>query len=226
MHGVVGGGVRVAEGGSFKDGFLACAIAEALPINSLGFGSNRMMNIAGRTAAAAVVGGTVSSATGGNFANGARSAAFAELFNSVAHEVRDTTTGKYKETVFASGALQVEAYSTATLFKGNSNIEQVIDIRSERPLSTIHKGTFFDASYGQDGSATCGTSTLSFGATADNRYITDISIPIGSKSSIGVTYYFDPRVIQNNVEHIGNILAQAKTPRVFPMPGMPIPAFP
>ncbi|MGD9108231.1 MAG: RHS repeat-associated core domain-containing protein [Gammaproteobacteria bacterium] len=95
VHGLVGGGLQVAEGGSFKDGFLSAAVAEALPIGSIG-GKDKDLTpriIAERTAAAAIVGGTVAAAEGGNFVNGAKTAAFAELFNDLNHLGAD----KYKQ---------------------------------------------------------------------------------------------------------------------------------
>lgn len=89
-HGMVGGGIRALEGGSFKDGFLAAAVAEALPIDSIGGGGqSRIITIAERTAAAGVVGGTVAAAAGGNFSNGATTAAYAQLFNDSMHEMMD-----------------------------------------------------------------------------------------------------------------------------------------
>jgi RHS repeat-associated protein len=95
VHGLVGGGIQAAEGGSFKDGFLSAATAEALPIGSIG-GKDAELKpriIAERTAAASLVGGTVAAATGGNFVSGAKTAAFAELFNDLNHLGAD----KYKQ---------------------------------------------------------------------------------------------------------------------------------
>jgi hypothetical protein len=90
VHGAVGGGIRTLEGGSFKDGFLAAAIAGALPINSIGDAEqSRILTITQRTTAAGIVGGTVAAATGGNFANGAKTAAYAQLFNDLSHETME-----------------------------------------------------------------------------------------------------------------------------------------
>lgn len=99
VHGLVGGGLQVAEGGNFKDGFLSAAVAEALPIGSIG-GKNAELTpqiVAERTAAAAIIGGTVAAATGGNFVSGAKTAAFAELFNDVVHKlIQDYYEAKFR----------------------------------------------------------------------------------------------------------------------------------
>jgi len=92
VHGIVGGGIQVAEGGSFTEGFLVNATSEALPVGSIGelHGTGGDVSvIAERTAAAGIIGGTVATAIGGNFANGAASAAIAELYNDCAHSVRE-----------------------------------------------------------------------------------------------------------------------------------------
>jgi RHS repeat-associated protein len=87
VHGLVGGGLQVAEGCSFADGFLSGAVAEAVPIDSIAHGERSPLALAERAGAAAVVGGTVAAATGGNFANGAETAAFAQLFNDEMHDL-------------------------------------------------------------------------------------------------------------------------------------------
>jgi len=86
VHGLVGGGLRVAEGGDFQNGFLAAAASESLPIQKIGnLRKNPMITIAERTGSSVIVGGTVATMTGGNFVNGAKTAAFAEMFNDTAH---------------------------------------------------------------------------------------------------------------------------------------------
>jgi hypothetical protein len=89
-HGVVGGAMSAAEGGSFKDGFIGAAVSAALTpmitsqfscLGTAGALDSSWQQIAARTAIAAVVGGTASVATGGKFASGALTAAFLHLLN-------------------------------------------------------------------------------------------------------------------------------------------------
>ncbi|MGD9108081.1 MAG: RHS repeat-associated core domain-containing protein [Gammaproteobacteria bacterium] len=87
VHGVVGGAMNAIEGGSFKDGFIACAAGEAASggMDDLNISKQTMQGVLARSMTAGVVGGTAAAATGGNFINGASTAAFAELFNDCAH---------------------------------------------------------------------------------------------------------------------------------------------
>jgi len=242
VHGLVGGGIEAAEGGHFQDGFLVNAAAEALPIGSIG-GKNANITpsiIAERAGASALVGGTIAAITGGNFADGAKTAAFAELFNDIAHEKmqqnaaasqRDTIIGQATQKSVTAGALRVDIYSRATLHEGNSNTEQIIDPREGSTLTIVKKLGFFRAFYGTDGSITHGTSMLSFGSTADGRYIVDISVPTGSRTSFGAKCYFNPGVITNNIKYLGNLVgnAFANPTKNFAAPDMPSPlppAFP
>jgi len=79
IHGVVGGALSVAQGGTFMDGFVANAIGGATGVLSEGtaIGSNIYTD----TALVALSGGLAAELTGGKFANGAITAAFANLFN-------------------------------------------------------------------------------------------------------------------------------------------------
>jgi hypothetical protein len=89
-HGLVGGGMQVAEGNNFLDGFVSGVAQGAIPVDNIG-GRNTALSptlIAERTAAAAVIGGTVAAATGGDFVNGARTAAYGELYNESADWLR------------------------------------------------------------------------------------------------------------------------------------------
>ena len=85
-HGIVGGLASEAMGGKFQDGFVAAASAAfasnagllgPAPTDKDGF-----IQVAQRTAAAAVVGGTAAALGGGKFGNGAWTAAFQHLLNS------------------------------------------------------------------------------------------------------------------------------------------------
>ena len=86
-HGVSGGAMAAANGGSFKDGFLGGAIGFgtglvfAGPQTAAG-GLPGLSGVAARTAIAAIGGGVGSKLSGGSFADGAYSAAFFHLFNS------------------------------------------------------------------------------------------------------------------------------------------------
>jgi hypothetical protein len=85
VHGVVGGALSVAQGGSFLQGFASAAIGQVTGTASeLAFGpagTGGELGFAGRTAAAALGGGLAAEITGGKFANGAVTAAFARMFN-------------------------------------------------------------------------------------------------------------------------------------------------
>lgn len=85
IHGVVGGALSMAQGGSFMDGFVANAAGAAAGVMSEGvFGSpgeGGAEGFFGRTATAAIAGGTASVLTGGKFANAAVTAAFAQIWN-------------------------------------------------------------------------------------------------------------------------------------------------
>jgi len=81
ITGIVRGAVNVAEGKSFKDGFLAGAIEGAT--SNMISGPSRVKldqtSIMERAAASGAIGGTVAAATGGNFLDGAETAAFSKL---------------------------------------------------------------------------------------------------------------------------------------------------
>ena len=94
-HGVVGGILSRANGGSFRSGFLGAAasqgveqlgIYEAVGLNDAAdsFGGSVV-----NAAAAATIGGTVTVIGGGKFANGAVSAAFSRLFNDTLRVVQN-----------------------------------------------------------------------------------------------------------------------------------------
>jgi hypothetical protein len=76
LHGVVGGALAVAQGGSFLHGFASNAIGAATGIVS-GYANNEILD----TALVATTGGFAAMITGGKFANGAITAAFANLYN-------------------------------------------------------------------------------------------------------------------------------------------------
>jgi len=75
-HGVVQGGLSEAFGGDFKSGFVGSFAGHFAGRKIMG-----KLDIAGRTAVAAIVGGAAAKLGGGKFANGAVSAAFSHLFN-------------------------------------------------------------------------------------------------------------------------------------------------
>ena len=85
-HGVSGGAMTAANGGSFKDGFIGGAIGfgVGLPFGGAGgmIQGTDLGSIAARTTIAAIGGGVASKLSGGSFADGAYSAAFFHLFNS------------------------------------------------------------------------------------------------------------------------------------------------
>jgi RHS repeat-associated protein len=91
-HGIAGGGMSEANGGSFKDGFIGSLIgAGVTSLTGFFFGGfANALGIVGRTALAALSGGTASVLAGGKFAAAAYSAAFFHLFN-------DEFGGKHKE---------------------------------------------------------------------------------------------------------------------------------
>lgn len=78
VHGVVGGGLSIAQGGGFLEGFAANAIGGAVGVFSDAVSQG---GLAADTMIVAAVGGAASVAAGGKFANGALTAAFANLYN-------------------------------------------------------------------------------------------------------------------------------------------------
>lgn len=69
VHGIVGGASSDLQGGSFSDGFVGAAAAQAAaPGLNSGFGNR--IGVAGRVAFAATIGGTASELSGGKFAKG------------------------------------------------------------------------------------------------------------------------------------------------------------
>ncbi len=87
VHGVVGGALSLAQGGSFIDGFVSNVVGAAAGLAAASDsafgpgGTGGATGFIGRTAVAAIAGGTASELTGGKFANGALTAAFAQMWN-------------------------------------------------------------------------------------------------------------------------------------------------
>ncbi|WP_137392519.1 hypothetical protein [Rhodoligotrophos defluvii] len=80
VHGVVGGALSVAQGGSFLSGFAANAVGAGFSQVSLQV-SNATNSILAGAAVSAAGGGLAAELTGGKFANGAVTAAFAFVYN-------------------------------------------------------------------------------------------------------------------------------------------------
>ncbi len=86
VHSVVGGALSVAQGGSFREGFIANGIG------ALAGGYSDTISqgdIALDTAIVAVAGGVASELTGGKFENGAFTAAMANLYNKFGESSKD-----------------------------------------------------------------------------------------------------------------------------------------
>ncbi|MFA6409526.1 MAG: RHS repeat-associated core domain-containing protein [Gammaproteobacteria bacterium] len=81
VHGLEGGGMSVATGGNFADGFLCGAVMQAAqaPIAKLGAYDFRINGALVTTAATGIVGGTMAAATGGNFGDAFKTDAFTYL---------------------------------------------------------------------------------------------------------------------------------------------------
>ena len=84
VHGLAGGALSRAQGGSFRSGFLGSAFAQATG-NVIG----KIRSAAGRVVAAAILGGTAAKLGGGKFANGAVSGAFSRALNDELHRRRE-----------------------------------------------------------------------------------------------------------------------------------------
>jgi len=80
-HGVIGGIISEAEGGTFQSGFLAGGVGGLTDPYALGT-SNRYLG----AGISAVSGGAGSLLGGGKFANGAETGAFGYLFNAAVHD--------------------------------------------------------------------------------------------------------------------------------------------
>jgi hypothetical protein len=95
-HGLAGGGMTAAQGGSFKDGFIGSLIGAGVSaVTGAVFpGLDAIEGAKGvliRTDIASISGGAASALAGGKFADGAYSAAFFHLFN---HELEIAFKGK------------------------------------------------------------------------------------------------------------------------------------
>ena len=217
-----GGGGRAPQGHDFTDPASHKSFEDASSGNAFNYLNTLPSMMSDRSGNGSFVGGTYASLFGDNSYNGAKSRAFAELFGGTA---QDTITGKKILKSYTFGALQIDVYSTGTLTKGNSGTERIVDVDSEKPLSVVNKEGHINVSTGMDGSITYGWTHLSAGRTADGRYIRDVSIPVGSDSSVGATFSYNPGVFQNNMRYVGNVLEQAfaKPPQFLPIPGPGIP---
>jgi hypothetical protein len=105
-HGLVGGAISAAQGGSFRDGFIASAVtAAASPItNQIGAslnlgtpGTGSRTQVLGRTLLAGAVGGTASALGGGKFANGFVTAAMQHLMNAERSSLMKVIAGNPSE---------------------------------------------------------------------------------------------------------------------------------
>ncbi|MCX6854243.1 MAG: hypothetical protein NTV80_04990, partial [Verrucomicrobia bacterium] len=135
-HGVAGGAMSEANGGSFKDGFVGGIVGAGISgIGTKLFGNTNLYNvksatygsvgsIIGRTAIASVTGGLASAALGGKFADGAYSAAFFHLFNG---EI--TNIAKLK---IIYGSSSTPAKSSVDLYKKNEAGELVYERTVQR----------------------------------------------------------------------------------------------
>lgn len=203
VHGMVGGGIQCAEGRNFKDGFIGAATGsildgcwgdEAAEGHAVAFYTER-------TVAAAVIGGTAAAATGGNFANGAKTSAMAEMYNALDHGV--TTVAESRHKLFALGALQIDVYADTTMHQGDSNVEVIYDAITNNQ-SIVTRNGLLSVTNSSDGSKACGVDGVSFGSSADGRVVEDVSLPVNKAFSVGVTTYYDPSVLQNNMNYIGS----------------------
>jgi len=109
-HGIAGGAMAEANGGSFRDGFIGGLIgagASGIGMNLFGgtalYTGTDVWAITGRTAISAVTGGLASMATGGKFAEAAYSAAFFHLFNNEAMTATEAARHRLIEAGIASG---------------------------------------------------------------------------------------------------------------------------
>ncbi len=91
-HGLVGGTLSAAQGGSFKDGFLSAGFAEWAgqtgAINGL-----RDYGMVGEGLGRAIIGGAASKLAGGSFEQGATTAAYGYVFNHLGHMLVGTDAG-------------------------------------------------------------------------------------------------------------------------------------
>jgi hypothetical protein len=94
LHGLVGGFTSRLAGGSFKSGFLAAGVSEALGPNPQAVDNN----IEGAVMSA-VAGGLGSVFGGGKFQNGAITGAFGYLFNDALHDAQMRAAGQTEVTL-------------------------------------------------------------------------------------------------------------------------------
>ena len=79
--------------------------------------------------------------------------------------------------------------------------------------STNFKTVIGNYSLGVDGSFSYGNNFVSFGTTTynnnNNVYTLDLSIPTGTRSSVGTTLYFSPQEFRNHMNHVINNIGQS-----------------
>ncbi|MCX6855945.1 MAG: hypothetical protein NTV80_13680 [Verrucomicrobia bacterium] len=134
-HGVAGGAMSEANGGSFRDGFIGGVLGAGMTgIGMKLYGgtalatSDKVWAIAGRTAIAAVSGGLGSMALGGKFADGAYSAAFFHLFNNEAKRFSDRLILFNEDSALGRLSIRLKLKGTY-LLGGHANMLQIMDQR-------------------------------------------------------------------------------------------------
>ncbi len=123
VHGVVGGIMAVAQGGSFKNGFASAAAAQfmAPAIDGAGFdGAHEAINKAIRIIAAGAVGGITARVTGGDVSMGIAVAMFSRAFNDGLHEGHNVKM-KYLST-FGSAQKMAESHGLDLAEDQNGNL--------------------------------------------------------------------------------------------------------
>jgi RHS repeat-associated protein len=168
-HGVAGGAMSAANGGTFKDGFIGGIVGAGISgVGTKLFGNTTLYDqtsatyrsaasVIGRTAIASVSGGLASVALGGKFADGAYSAAFFHLFNQEASDMweisdRSTKTFAFYDSKDKGGA---EMENAARYYAGVDNKDWVMDLNNldmakfakVMEINDIHRVMIIDHSF-------------------------------------------------------------------------------
>lgn len=152
-----------------------------------------------------------------------------------------TLTQKFSTIFDLSNFSRITSFSTLTGHKGASNIELVSDVSIGNNLkadatTVVHTSPFTQFSVAPDGSYSTGFDFLTFGTKTDGHYTAEISLPTGSKTTVGLSFDFNPKSFYEDVRTTAIVIGAAmqlpfnNLPKIhtppFPSVGAPIPGGP
>jgi hypothetical protein len=118
-----------------------------------------------------------------------------------------TMSNKTTYSEFKAGNISGELYSTMVIKKG-SDVEQFIDPKSGKIISTSFHGIFTTLNSSDDGTITWGTEEVAWGKRPSDGYdVLDIAIPTPN-GSVGATFFFNSKSINNNWKELSSALSE------------------